>query len=90
MSKLEKHHWEIVKWIFRYLKGTTGHAIMFSIEKGDPSVVGYVDLDYAGDMDDRRSTTCYLFTLPGVPICWKSPVQSIVAVNNQSRVHGSS
>ncbi|KAK4386042.1 Retrovirus-related Pol polyprotein from transposon TNT 1-94 [Sesamum angolense] len=26
-------------------------------------VVGYVDFDYAGDLDDRRSTTGYVFTL---------------------------
>ena len=81
MSKPGKHHWEAVKWIFRYLKGTTGHGIMFSSEKGDPSVVGYVDSDYAGDMDDRRSTTGYVFTLAGGPICWKSSVQSIVAMS---------
>jgi hypothetical protein len=81
MSKPGKHHWEAVKWIFRYLKGTTGHGIMFSSEKGDPSVVGYVDSDYAGDMDDMRSTTGYVFTLAGGPICWKSSVQSIVAMS---------
>ncbi|KAK2425531.1 secreted RxLR effector protein [Trifolium repens] len=81
MSKPGKHHWEAVKWIFRYLKGTTGHGIMFSSEKCDPSVVGYVDSHYAGDMDDRRSTTGYVFTLAGGPICWKSSVQSIVAMS---------
>ncbi|CAJ2662759.1 unnamed protein product [Trifolium pratense] len=81
MSKPGKHHWEAVKWIFRYLKGTIGHGIMFSSEKGNPSVVGYVDSDYAGDMDDKRSTTGYVFTLAGEPICWKSSVQSIVAMS---------
>jgi ATP-binding cassette subfamily B (MDR/TAP) protein 1 len=81
MSKLGKHHWEAVKWIFKYLKGTTGHGIMFNSEKDDPSVVGYIDLDYVGDMDDRRSTTGYVFTLAGGPICWKSSVQSIVVMS---------
>ena len=42
--------------------------------------MGYVDSDYAGDMDDRRSTTGYIFTLIGGPICWKFTVQSIVAL----------
>jgi hypothetical protein len=31
-------------------------------------------------MNDRRSTTRYIFTLIGVPICWKLSVQSIVAM----------
>uniref|UniRef100_A0A2N9I2Y6 CCHC-type domain-containing protein n=1 Tax=Fagus sylvatica TaxID=28930 RepID=A0A2N9I2Y6_FAGSY len=45
------------------------------------SVVGYVDADYAGEVDDRRSTTGYVFTLSGGPICWKSTLQSIVAMS---------
>ena len=81
MSKPGKRHWEAVKWIFRYLKGTTGHGLMFGGQDGDPSVVGYVDSDYAGSVDDRRSTTGYVFTLAGGPICWKSTVQSIVAMS---------
>lgn len=38
---------------------------MFSSEQSDPSVVRYVDSDYAGDIDDMRSTTGYVFTLAG-------------------------
>ena len=68
MSKPGKQHWEAVKWIFKYLRGTTGHGIMFGNQQGNPSVMGYVDSDYAGDMDDRRSTTGYVFTLAGGPI----------------------
>jgi len=36
---------------------------MSNSAQGDPSVVGYVDSDYVGGMDDRRSTTWYVFTL---------------------------
>ena len=38
-------------------------------------VVGYCDFDYAGDMDKRRSTTGYLFTLA------KATLQSTVALS---------
>ena len=48
---------------------------------GTNSVVGYVDADYAGEVDDKRSTTGYVFTLSGGPICWKSTLQSIVAMS---------
>uniref|UniRef100_A0A2N9FHB7 CCHC-type domain-containing protein n=1 Tax=Fagus sylvatica TaxID=28930 RepID=A0A2N9FHB7_FAGSY len=37
--------------------------------------------NYAGEVDDRRSTTGYVFTLSGGPICWKSTLQSIVAMS---------
>jgi len=42
--------------------------------------VGYVDSNYAGDLDDKRSTR-YVFTFGGGPICWKSIIQSLVAMS---------
>jgi hypothetical protein len=63
------------------LKGTAEHGILFSRQSGTNSVVGYVDADYAGEVDDKRSTTGYVFTLSGGPICWKSTLQSIVAMS---------
>lgn len=45
---------EAVKWILRYLKDTTDHGIMFNKEQDVPSVGGYMDSDYASDLDDRR------------------------------------
>ena len=54
---------------------------MFSKQQSNSSIRGYVDADYAGDLDDRRSTTCYVFTLGGGPICWKSMIQSLVALS---------
>ena len=40
-----------------------------------------MDLDYAGNIDDRRSTTSYVFTLSGGPIYWRSTLQSLVAMS---------
>uniref|UniRef100_A0A2N9G064 Uncharacterized protein n=1 Tax=Fagus sylvatica TaxID=28930 RepID=A0A2N9G064_FAGSY len=57
MANPGREHWNAVKWIFRYLKGTAEHGILFSRQSGTNSVIGYVDADYAGDVDDRRSTT---------------------------------
>ena len=70
-----------MKQIFRYLKGTAEHGILFSRQPRTNSVVGYVDADYAGEMNGRRSTTGYVFTLSGGPIYWKSTLQSIVAMS---------
>ena len=44
-------------------------------------VIGYVDSDYTGDLDKRRSTTGYLFMLGGCSISWKSNFQSIVTLS---------
>ena len=51
-SNPERHHWDIFKWIFRYLKDTTDYGIMFSRQQSDLSVMGYVDANYAGNLDD--------------------------------------
>jgi hypothetical protein len=55
-------------------------GIMFS--KGEPLVIGYVDSDYVGDMDDMKSLLyrlCLHFCRGS--ICWKSSVQSLVAMS---------
>jgi hypothetical protein len=42
-------------------------------------IKGYSDADYAGDKDERKSTTGYVFTLAGGAISWRSCKQTIVA-----------
>ena len=69
-----KQHWDAVKWIFRYLRGTTNYGVMFERQQDELLFRGYVDADYAGDLNDRRSITGYVFTLAGGLICWRSMV----------------
>ena len=47
LSNLGRLHLDVVKWIFRYLRGTKDYGIMFSRQKSDLLVKGYVDADYA-------------------------------------------
>ena len=54
---------------------------MFGSQQGDPSVVGYVDSNYVGDLDDTRSKTRCVFTFWGGLVCWKSIIQSLVAMS---------
>ncbi|KAG8485910.1 hypothetical protein CXB51_020233 [Gossypium anomalum] len=41
----------------------------------------YVDADFAGDLDRRRSLTGYVFTIGGCAISWKATLQTTVAVS---------
>jgi hypothetical protein len=68
MNNPGKEHWEVVKWILRYLRGTATHALCF----GGSNIVlqGYVDLDMAGDKDSKRSTTGYVFIVGGTTVSW--------------------
>ena len=63
------------------MRGTIDYDIMFSRQQSDPSIVRYVDVDYARDLDDRRSTIGYVFTLGGGPVCLKSMIRSLVALS---------
>ena len=77
-----KGHWQAVKWILRYLQKTVDVGLIFEQDKTHGQyVAGYVDSDYAGDLDKRRSTTGYLFTLARAPVSWKSTLQSTVALS---------
>ena len=75
-----KEYWNAVKWIFRYLTGTRDFGILFD-QRAGIEVVGYVDSNYAGDLDSRKSTTGYVFRFVGGPICWKSTLQDVVALS---------
>ena len=70
MADPGKKHWEAVKGILRYLSGTKDMCICFG--KSNSGVLGYTDSDYAGNSDNRRSTTGYIFTLYGGAISWMS------------------
>ncbi|KAH9688516.1 hypothetical protein KPL70_015148 [Citrus sinensis] len=77
-----KGHWQAVKWILRHIQKTMDVGLLF--ERDDTlgkGVIGYVDSDYAGDLDKRQSTTGYVFTFAGGPISWKSTLQSTVALS---------
>ncbi|KAK9152086.1 hypothetical protein Syun_010395 [Stephania yunnanensis] len=72
-------HWKVVKWILRYLRGTSGFCLCYSYD--NLSCVGYVDSDFAGDLDKRRSTSGLVFTMAGGAISWESKLQSVVALS---------
>ncbi|KAL2226308.1 UNVERIFIED_CONTAM: Retrovirus-related Pol polyprotein from transposon TNT 1-94 [Sesamum indicum] len=51
MSNPGVMHWEAVKWILRYLRGTKDRALVFG--KGKLTLFGFVDADFAGSDYDK-------------------------------------
>lgn len=74
-----KEHWAAVKWILRYLRGTTNRCLCFGNEK--PILQGYTDADWAGDTDSRKSTSGYVITFAGGAVSWQSKLQKSVALS---------
>lgn len=70
MSNPGKAHWKAVEWILRYLWGTTNKCLYFG--KRELKVQGYIDANFASEVDHRRSTTGYIFTIGTTVVSWMS------------------
>lgn len=80
IANFGKSHWKAFKWILRYLK--EAFNIVLTFNKGEGILVfGYVNSEYAGDFDRRRSITGYIFTLVGHFVSWKLTLQLIIALS---------
>ena len=91
VSKLSQHfaeptveHWNTLKQVFRYLKGTTEQGLCF--RRNDTEKLGlrvYSDADWASDPADRRSTSGYCVSLneESSLISWKTRKQPTVALS---------
>jgi hypothetical protein len=84
MSKLGREHWATVNRVFRYLHGTTSYGLVYQGRPRLDRVVdihGFVDADWVGDLDHRRSTSGYVFNLFGGEISWMRKRQAVVALS---------
>jgi hypothetical protein len=71
-------HQEVVYQILRYLKGCPGKCVLFS-KKGDRRIEVYTDADWAGCLDDRKSTSGYCAFVGDNLVSWRSKKQNVVA-----------
>ena len=71
-------HLEAVNRILRYLKGCPGTGLLYT-KQGNLQVECYTDADWAGSLDDRRSTSGYCTFVGGNLVSWRSKKQSVVA-----------
>ncbi|XP_043710657.1 secreted RxLR effector protein 161-like [Telopea speciosissima] len=74
-------HWEAVKRIMKYIKGTKHLKLCFQAEKLE--VIGYSDTDFGGDRDDCKSTSCHVFIFGGAVVSWDSKKQGCVVRHTQ-------
>lgn len=82
MENPEKKDVQNVKRTLRYLKGTKGKGIFFPATRSkDISIQAYCDSDYAGDTNDRKSTSGYILLFGKSPIVWSSKKQPIIALS---------
>eukprot|EP00253_Pinus_taeda_P036057 PITA_36057 len=86
MSKPRKEHWIAVKRVFRYLCGSSDYGLCY---EGRPrlervlDIHGFVNADWARDLDQRISTSGDVFNLFGGVVSWMSKRQSVVALSTK-------
>jgi hypothetical protein len=90
VSNPGKPHLEAAKRVFRYIKKTISFGLTYKTPVSHPSMPeipantlwGYVDSDWAGCPDSRRSTSGFVFMLNGAAISWRSKRQATVALSS--------
>ena len=70
LSNPGKEHWAAVKWILRYLRGTSKTCLCFRTNK--PMLVRCIYAVMAEDVDFRKSTCSSLITFLGGVVSWQS------------------
>ncbi|XP_074324322.1 secreted RxLR effector protein 161-like [Apium graveolens] len=64
-------HWNGIKHIFRYLRGTIDFGLFFP-KNSTSQLIGYADAGYLSDPHFGKSQTRHVFTYYGAAISWKS------------------
>ena len=81
MSKPLESHWVAAKSVLRYLSGTSNYDILYN-DTSNVILAGFLDSNWAGNLDDRRSITGYAFNIGSEVIAWSSKKQSTIALSS--------
>ena len=87
MANPAKDHFNLIKYIWQYLLYTLNIGIIYNCLGNDLYIKGYCDSDWAGDINNRKSTSGYIFSLsPDLainnPISWNSKLQKTIALSS--------
>ena len=77
MAKPHENHGKATKRVLRYLKGTIDFGIEYTNDF-DVELTGFSDSDWAGDLDDKKSTTGYAFSIGSGIVSWSSKKQPTI------------
>ncbi|KAJ3564398.1 hypothetical protein NP233_g8320 [Leucocoprinus birnbaumii] len=75
-----KPHWEAMKHVMAYVRGTIDYSITYH-QGASLQPVGFVDSDFANDRDTRQSTDGHIFFARGGPVSWSTKRQETVATS---------
>ena len=76
-----RRHWNGIKHIFRYLRGTQDLELYYH-NQSNATLVGYADAGYLSDPHKAKSQNGYVFTYGGTAISWRSTKQTLTATSS--------
>ncbi|CAI7892283.1 unnamed protein product [Closterium sp. NIES-54] len=84
LKKPEAEHMLELDRALHYLVSTPAIGLTYhKTSTATPKLIGYVDADHAGDSDNRRSRTSYVYRLEPIgPISWQSNKQELIALSS--------
>ena len=77
----DRSHWNAALRVLRYLKHTYNNGILYARQLTGMTLNAYSDVDFAGDIDTRKSTSGCLITLSAGPIIWFSRKKSTISLS---------
>nr|GEV03842.1 hypothetical protein [Tanacetum cinerariifolium] len=91
MEKLTTLHFQVVKRILRYIRGTADFGINYEKGLEFKDLVGFIDSNHGGDPVGGKSTRGMIFYLGRNAITWQSQKQKTVALSScEADFHGRS
>ena len=81
MQTPHESHWKVAKIILQYIRGTIQFGIHYSIGE-KPLLVGFINLDWLGDLDDRKSIAGYALSLGFGPVTWACKKQQALSLSS--------
>ncbi|XP_042962617.1 secreted RxLR effector protein 161-like [Carya illinoinensis] len=79
-AKPKESHLTKVKRILKYLSAMVNYGIWYSRDS-NLSLVGYSDVDWAGNADDRKSTIGGCFYVSSNLVAWMSKKQNFISLS---------
>ncbi|XP_071700147.1 secreted RxLR effector protein 161-like [Rutidosis leptorrhynchoides] len=81
MSSPTQLHYSVAKRILCYIIATMDYGVVYK-RGGSSKLIGYTDSDYAGDADDSKSTSGYVFMMGEGAVAWSSRKQPIKTLSS--------
>ena len=74
-------HWNAAKRVLRCIQGTKYFGLLYKKTKNFV-LGGFSDVDFAGSIDDRASTSGYLMNMGSAAVSWSYKKQATVATSS--------